>query len=56
MKITVEWGYEEHSITLTPRNWAKFISGRELRIRGKGYATDKTAETTRQPAIANASQ
>jgi hypothetical protein len=37
MKITVEWGYEEHTITLTPRNWAKVKSGKELYIRGKGY-------------------
>jgi len=35
--ITVEWGYEPHSITLTPRNWAKVKSGKPLRIRGKGY-------------------
>jgi hypothetical protein len=35
--ITVNWGYENHSITLTPRNWAKVKAGKELRIRGKGY-------------------
>jgi hypothetical protein len=35
--ISVEWGYEQHSITLTPRNWAKVKSGKELFIRGKGY-------------------
>jgi hypothetical protein len=37
MKITVEWGYEEHSITLTPSDWAKVISGEELVICGDGY-------------------
>ena len=35
--ITVEWGYESHSITLTPRNWAKIKSGAPHRQRGKGY-------------------
>ena len=35
--ITVEWGYELHSITLTPRNWAKVKSGSAHRQRGKGY-------------------
>jgi hypothetical protein len=37
MTITVEWGYEAHSITLTPRNWARVKSRKELFIRGKGY-------------------
>ena len=37
MTITVEWGYEEHTITLTPRSWAKVKSGNGLGIRGKGY-------------------
>jgi hypothetical protein len=36
-KITVEWGYGLHSITLTPKNWARVKSGRQLSIRGKGY-------------------
>ena len=35
--ISVEWGYESHSITLTPRNWAKVKSGKSLSIRGEGY-------------------
>jgi len=35
--ITVEWGNESHSITLTPRNWAKVRSGAPHRQRGKGY-------------------
>lgn len=37
MRIAVEWGDEEHSISLTPRNWARVKSGKELYIRGKGY-------------------
>jgi hypothetical protein len=37
MNITVEWGYEEHSLTLTPRKWARVKSGKALYIRGKGY-------------------
>src|SRR3954452_8918173 len=39
--ITVEWGYEFHSITLTARNWAKVKAGKPLRIRGKGYEYDE---------------
>ncbi len=35
--IAVEWGYELHEITLTPRNWSRVKSGRPLSIRGKGY-------------------
>lgn len=36
--ITVEWGYELHSITLTARNWARVKAGKPLTIRGKGYS------------------
>ncbi len=35
--IYVTWGYEEHSITLTSRNWTHVRSGKHLKIRGKGY-------------------
>ena len=35
--ITVEWGYETHSISLTPRNWRRVLSGKPLQIRGEGY-------------------
>jgi hypothetical protein len=35
--ISVEWGYEMHSITLTARNWNRIKAGRPLEIRGKGY-------------------
>ena len=37
MTITVNWGYEQHSITLTARNWSRILSGKSLYIRGKGY-------------------
>jgi hypothetical protein len=35
--ITVDWGYENHSITLTPRNWAAIKGGRAHSQRGAGY-------------------
>lgn len=35
--ISVEWGDELHSITLTPRNWEKIKKGGPLTIRGKGF-------------------
>ncbi len=36
-EIYVTWGYECHSIILTPRNWSKVKKGKPLSIRGKGY-------------------
>lgn len=38
--ITVKWGYEDHSITLTPRNWAAIKAGRPYSQRGAGYRYD----------------
>lgn len=35
--IVVSWGYEQHSIRLTPRNWRRVKSGKRLKLRGKGY-------------------
>jgi hypothetical protein len=35
--VSVELGYELHSITLAARNWARVKSGKPLRIRGKGF-------------------
>jgi hypothetical protein len=35
--ITVEWGYDDHSITLTPRNWDAIKAGRPHSQRGAGY-------------------
>lgn len=36
-RITVNWGYEPHSITLTPRNWRRVKSGKPHRQRGVGF-------------------
>jgi hypothetical protein len=36
-RISVEWGYEIHSIALTARNWARVKARNPLRIRGQGY-------------------
>lgn len=36
--VTVEWGYEEHAIALTPRNWRRIQRGQPLKIRGRGYS------------------
>jgi hypothetical protein len=38
--ITVEWGYETHSVTLTERNWKRIKSGKECSLRGDGYHAD----------------
>ena len=35
--ITVEWGYECHSITLSPEQWARVVSGESLGVAGPGY-------------------
>lgn len=35
--IFVEWGYDEHSINLSPENWASVKAGKELLIEGEGY-------------------
>lgn len=35
--ISVEWGCEMHSITLTARNWTRIKAGKSLNIRGRGY-------------------
>jgi hypothetical protein len=35
--ITVEWGYEEHSIRLSPEDWAAVKSGKPLSLDGDGY-------------------
>lgn len=36
-EISVEWGYDLHTIKLTARNWRRVASGKPLSIRGKGY-------------------
>ena len=35
--ITVNWDDEDHSLTLTPRNWAAIKAGRTHSQRGLGY-------------------
>jgi len=35
--ITVEWGYENHSITLSPDQWSEVKSGEGLGVEGDGY-------------------
>ena len=39
-KISVEWGYDIHTITLTPRNWSKVKRGNRLRIRAPGFSEE----------------
>ena len=41
-KISVEWGYEIHEITLTPRNWRLVKAERPLRITGSGPGEGKS--------------
>lgn len=35
--VTVEWGYELHTLSLTKRNWSRIIAGRPVSVRGRGY-------------------
>jgi hypothetical protein len=35
--LTVEWGYELHSLTIGPRVWQKIKAGKEWGTRGKTY-------------------
>ena len=35
--VTVEWGYEEHSLTLTDKEWSTIKNGDLLLIKGEGY-------------------
>ena len=36
-RIVVEWGYDQHEIILTPRNWSQIKRGRKLKIRSRGF-------------------
>jgi len=40
--ITVEWGYDNHSIKLTAKDWFKVKSGNSLSKKGKGYYYEGT--------------
>jgi hypothetical protein len=35
--VSVEWGYEVHSITVSPSDWDLIKAGKEICIDGKGY-------------------
>jgi hypothetical protein len=35
--LMVEWGYEVHSLTIGPRNWAKIQAGKEWGTGGETY-------------------
>ena len=39
-RIIVEWGYDNHEVVLTPRNWARVKRGRALRIRSPGFSEE----------------
>lgn len=36
-RIVVEWGYDNHEIVLTPRNWSRIKQGGKLKIRSRGF-------------------
>ena len=38
--LTVEWGYDNHDVVLTPRNWARVKRGKPLRIRSPGFSEE----------------
>jgi|CXWL01.1.fsa_nt_gi hypothetical protein len=40
--VTVEWGDQDHSLSLTARSWRRIKLGRPLTIRGKGYNYEGT--------------
>ena len=42
VRIWVEWGYERHEITLTPRNWRLVKAEHSLRIRSSGPGEGKS--------------
>ena len=35
--LSVEWGYEIHSLTIGPRNWAKIQAGKKWGAAGETY-------------------
>jgi hypothetical protein len=40
-EVSVSWGNDiDLTIRLTPRNWARVLSGKKLSIRGNGYHSD----------------
>ena len=39
-RIIVEWGYDDHDVVLTRRNWARVKRGKPLRIRSPGFSEE----------------
>ncbi len=37
VRVSVEWGYEVHSILLGERTWRDICRGRQKKVRGSGY-------------------
>lgn len=38
VQLTVEWGYELHSISLRPELWMRIQSGEAMNLKGDGYS------------------
>ena len=36
-RVTVQWGYEDHSIVIGKRRWQRIVAGRAVECRGQGY-------------------
>ena len=39
-RISVEWGYEDHTLTVNHRDWNRLLSGESLEIKGEIYFYD----------------
>lgn len=39
--LSVEWGYEAHSLSLTREQWTRIVSGSSLDIVGPGYQYER---------------
>jgi hypothetical protein len=39
-RIVVEWGYDNHEIILTPRNWSGVKRGGKLKIKSRGFSEE----------------
>lgn len=35
--VSVEWGYDDHSITISVSDWQRIVDGHKTEIRGEGY-------------------
>jgi|WetSurMetagenome_2_1015567.scaffolds.fasta_scaffold475804_2 hypothetical protein len=36
IELSIEWGYEAHSLSVTPLVWAQIVSGEEVTLRSRG--------------------